>query len=117
MDVYLQIGSTYTEPPVITGLWTDVYPAFFRLFQHTFRNVQRLRLTMNLKPWDIPPVTMNDANIGAFLAPWEALARSREWVYLDLAIQDDWYPFVKKKADAQSTWALSRTDFYVSDPI
>lgn len=111
MDVVVRIGKAHSEPPEITGICAYVYPAFFELFHQTFRNVRRLRLTMHLKPWDIPPVTMNDKNLDAFLAPWETLARSREWIYLNLCVQHDWYPWLKKKEDTQSRWTLSKTDW------
>lgn len=117
MDISIQIGKSHCEPPEITGTWAEIYPACYDLFHHTFWNVRRLRVTMRLKPCDVPPITMNDQNLDAFIAPLEKLAKSREWIYLDLCVQEDWYPWLKKKVDAQNTWSLSKTHWFESGPI
>ncbi|KAJ5815132.1 hypothetical protein N7474_006909 [Penicillium riverlandense] len=92
MGICIEIRKSHCKPPEITGNWVEVYPACYELFNHTFWNVRRLRVTMRLTPWDIPPITMNDQNLDAFIAPLEKLEMSREWIYLDLCVPDDWYP-------------------------
>ncbi|KAJ5180092.1 hypothetical protein N7492_003302 [Penicillium capsulatum] len=111
MDILIEMGKSTTEPPQLNGAWTTVYPAFFDLFQSCFCNVRQLRLTMHLKPWRIPPVTMNDENLNTFLAPLNSLAKSREWNRLELSLQEDWYDLLKDRAGTQNGWTLSKTDW------
>jgi hypothetical protein len=108
MDILIEVGGHSISPPGITGLWADVYAAFFDLFQHTFRNVSRLRLTVLLRPWHSASMFTN-ATLDGLLGPWERLASSREWIYLDLCAPDVWYDLLKVRADAQKIWTASRT--------
>lgn len=104
MDVGLFIRITCRD--------ADVCAAFFQLFQGPFGNVRRLRVTMTL-----PAVSLFKEGLDEFLALWmdpfEMLARSREWGYLDLAVPLDWYELLNKNDDAERTWTLSMTDWSV----
>ncbi|KAJ5584479.1 uncharacterized protein N7459_004279 [Penicillium hispanicum] len=117
MDILIRIGKPNCEPPELTGAWATVYPALFALFDQAFCNVRQLRVTMHMKPWDIPPVTMNEESMKKFLAPLDALAKSREWIRLELSVQGDWYSTLEGWAKAQDTWTLTQTEWTPQIPF
>lgn len=98
----LPTSSADSETELLPGDWATVYPAFFELFTHSFRNVRRLRLTMCL---DQSHVAAN-VSTRALLAPLESLTASREWDQLDLCVPISLYLRLKERAEEQDRWVL-----------
>lgn len=111
MDVRLEANKDLFRPPYkIPEAWTTTWPAFFDLFHHAFPNVRRLRLTLRIQSWRTMPKS-HDKDLDILLFPWETLAASREWTFLDLSVSCKAYIVFEEKAKAQNNWTLSITDW------
>lgn len=92
--------------------WTTVYPALFDLFEQCFSKVHSLRMTIRLPAWEKVKQNMNNSKINEIVAPWERLARNRDWKRLEFCVPFDWYPVLTERAATQSIWELTETYWY-----
>jgi hypothetical protein len=92
--------------------WTTVYPALFDLFEQCFCKVHSLRMTIRLPAWEKVKQNMSNSKINEIVAPWERLARNRDWKRLEFCVPFDWYPVLTERAATQSIWELTETYWY-----
>ncbi|KAJ5153376.1 uncharacterized protein N7482_009854 [Penicillium canariense] len=92
--------------------WTTVYPALFDILEQYFSKVHSLRLTIKLPAWEKMKQTMSDSKLNKIVAPWETLARNRDWKRLEFCVPLDWRSVFTKRAETQSIWELTVTDWF-----
>lgn len=111
IDFTFELWSGLDETPHAKA-WTTVYPALFKLFEQCFCKVHSLRVTIRLPAWERVKQTMSDSKINEIVAPWEKLARNRDWKRLEFCVPSDWHPVLTTRAETQSIWVLTVTGWY-----
>lgn len=111
IDLTFELFGGLDETPR-AKVWTTVYPALFKLLEKFFCNVHSLRVTIRLPAWERVKHTMSDSKITEVVAPWEGLAKSRDWKILEFCVPSDWRPVLADRAETQSIWELTVTCWY-----
>lgn len=92
--------------------WMTTYAAFFDLFLETFLGVHRLRLELQMGPYEYLAERFNHDRLRMFLLPLEKLSQSREWTQLQLCVPKTWRSHFGKSKEmmpCQARWALTET--------
>ncbi|KAJ5091441.1 hypothetical protein NUU61_006311 [Penicillium alfredii] len=95
--------------------WMSTYTAFFKLFGETFHGVRRLRLQLQMPPWEVFCEAFNEQRVDlirSFLEPFDTLSGGREWTRLLLCVPYDWRERLEKFKESmpcQDKWEITET--------
>lgn len=103
----IRIGIAMGNVPDFTKDWEITYPKFFHMLRHSFPNVRKLRLGIDMFAFKYRTRQMTAEDLDRFLGPWESLVTSRDWELVELRVPESWYPELWPRAECQGGYKLS----------
>lgn len=110
MDISFPVG--VGGPGYNENDWKSTYTAFFDLFGKTFHGVHRLRLQLQMPPWEAFSEDFKEQWMDILLGPFDRLSKGREWTQLQLYVPYNWHQHFEKFKESmpcQAKWELTET--------